>query len=95
MVRDLKGVIEREKAQIGVLITLQRPTRGMIEEAVSSGFYKSPLGKRYPKIQILTIEELLNGEKIKRPHKGIAGVDRTFKRAKKHKGKQVEQGEMF
>lgn len=95
VVRDLKGVVEREKAQIGVLITLQNPTKGMREEAISSGFYKSPFGKQYPKIQILTIEALLNGKGIKRPPEGIAALDRTFKRAKKHKGKQAEQGELL
>ena len=67
----------------------------MIEEAVSSGFYKSPFGKQYPKIQILTIEELLNGKGIKRPSGGIAAIDKTFKRAKKHKEKPGEQREMF
>ncbi len=95
IVRELEGVVEREKAQIGVLITLQRPTRGMKEEAVSSGFYKSPLGKQYPKIQILTIEELFNGKGIKRSPEGISAVDKTFKRAKRHKVKQGEQGEML
>jgi len=94
-VRDLKGVVEREKAQIGVLVTLQKPTRGMIKEAISSGFYKSPLGKQYPKIQILTIEELLNGKGIERPPEGISAMDKTFKRAKRHKVKQGEQKEMF
>jgi len=58
-IRDLRGVIEREKAQIGVFITLQKPTKPMKTEAVSSGYYKSPLGHKYPKIQILTIKELL------------------------------------
>lgn len=95
MVRDLKGVIEREKAQIGVLITLQEPTRGMREEAISSGFYKSPLGKQYPKIQILTVEQLLNGEGIKRSLEGVSAIDRTFKKAKRHKAKQEEQRKMF
>jgi len=95
VVRDLKGVVEREKAQIGVLITLQRPTRGMKEEAASSGFYKSPIGKQYPKIQILTIEELFNGKGIKRPPEGISAMDKTFKRAKRFKATQGEQEEMF
>lgn len=95
IVRDLKGVVEREKAQIGVLITLQRPTRGMKEEAVSSGFYKSDLGKRYPKIQILTVEELLNGKAIKRPPEGISAIDKTFKKAKRHETGHGQQKEMF
>lgn len=95
VVRDLKGVVEREKAQIGVLITLQRPTRGMKEEAASSGFYRSPIAKQYPKIQILTTGELFNGKGIQRPPEGISAMDKTFKRAKRFKVKQGEQKEMF
>jgi hypothetical protein len=39
-VRDLRGVLEREKASMGVLISLQPPTRDMVTEAVSAGFYE-------------------------------------------------------
>ncbi len=68
LIRDLKGVLEREQAQIGVFITLEPPTRDMETEAVSSGFYKSDLWqKEYPRIQIYTIEQLLNGHEIKMP----------------------------
>jgi len=38
-VRDLKGVLEREKAPIGILITLEEPTRPMLQEAAAGGFY--------------------------------------------------------
>jgi len=62
-IRDLGHVIDREKAEIGIFITLEHPTRPMETEAVTKGFYHSPLGKDYPRIQILTIEELLNGDK--------------------------------
>ena len=61
-IRDLGHVIDREKADIGIFITLEQPTRPMGTEAVTKGFYHSPLGKDYPRIQILTIEELLKGE---------------------------------
>jgi hypothetical protein len=64
MIRDLGHVVEREKAKIGVFITLAEPTRPMQTEAVKAGFYETPYGK-YPKIQILTIEELFAGKK---PH---------------------------
>ena len=64
-VRDLKGVLEREKAAIGVLISMQEPTAAMKTEAVTAGFYESALwGKKYPKLQLLTIEELLAGKKV-------------------------------
>lgn len=61
-IRDLGHVIDREKAEIGIFITLEQPTRPMETEAVTKGFYHSPLGKDYPRIQILTIEELLDGK---------------------------------
>jgi DNA modification methylase len=62
MIRDLGHVIDREKSDIGVFILLEKPTRPMLEEAAMKGFYHSPLGKDYPRIQILTIEEILQGK---------------------------------
>ena len=84
-VRDLRGVVEREEAQIGVLICMQKPTRDMRRESASAGFYKSHWGT-HQKLQILTIEELLAGHKIDYPD--IAGVNVTFRRAQKAKTKQ-------
>ncbi len=67
-VRDLRGVVERESAAIGVLITLQDPTQPMRGEAVEAGFYESPFIKeRYPRIQLLTVEDLLQGKGINYP----------------------------
>lgn len=67
-IRDLRGVIEREKAEIGVLITLEEPTKPMIKEAVNAGFY-SPKGytNKYSRIQILTVEDIFQGKKIDSP----------------------------
>lgn len=79
-VRDLRGVVERENAQIGVLVTLDEPTKQMRSEAASAGFYESPWGK-HPKIQIVTVGELLEGKAIDYPR--IAGANKTFKRARK------------
>lgn len=62
MIRDLGHVIEREKSEIGVFITLERPTRPMLEEAAMKGFYRSPLGRDYPRLQILTVEDILGGK---------------------------------
>ena len=68
IVRDLRGTVDREKAAIGVLIALEPPTRDMKTEALSAGFYSSPGWQRdLPKIQILTIEELLEGTSIRMP----------------------------
>jgi len=87
-IRDLRGVIEREKAQIGVFITLIEPTAGMKKEAVSAGFYNSPgWNKNYQKIQILTIKELLEEKGIDYPPKTSV----TFKKAEKHKADEHEQ----
>lgn len=70
-VRDLRGVIERENAAVGVLITLQEPTKQMRSEAAGAGFYESRWGAgtatRHPRMQILTIEELLRGKAIDMP----------------------------
>jgi DNA modification methylase len=62
-IRDLGHVIDREKAEIGIFITLEGPTKPMIKEALLKGVYRSDLtGKDYYRIQILTIEELLAGK---------------------------------
>jgi len=67
MVRDLKGVMEREKAEMGIFITLEPPTSGMKTEAAAAGTYKSPFGLTYPKLQIFTVEELLAGAQVQAP----------------------------
>jgi DNA modification methylase len=77
-IRDLRGVIEREKAAIGVFITLEEPTKPMETEAAAAGFYKSPWGT-HPRLQILTIAELLQGKKIDYPPAHQVNV--TFKKA--------------
>ena len=67
-IRDLVGTVEREKAAMGVFITLEASSRDMRTEAVSAGYYHSPgWGQDYPRIQILTIEELLHGAEVKMP----------------------------
>jgi len=81
-VRDLRGVLVREQAEIGVLITLEEPTRPMQGEAASAGFYKTPYGN-HPRLQILTIRELLEaGGRIDYPPE-LARNDLTFKKAPK------------
>ena len=62
MIRDMGHVVDREKAKIGVFITLAEPTKPMLIEAIKAGFYETPYGK-FPKLQILTIEELFAGKK--------------------------------
>ena len=91
--RDLRGVIEREDAEIGVLISMAKPTRDMRKEAASAGFYKSAWGK-HPRLQLLTIEELLGGKGIDYPPSEQVNV--TLKRAPKAKsGTTVTQAHLF
>jgi len=82
MVRDLRGVVQREKAAIGVLITMEEPTKPMRTEGASGGFYTSPAGTKHSGLQILTIKELLAGKGIDMPpwHE-----PRTFKKAPRAK----------
>ncbi|MCX5804057.1 MAG: DNA methyltransferase [Proteobacteria bacterium] len=92
-VRDLRGVIEREKAEIGVLITLEEPTKHMRAEVAGAGFYDSPWGKRFPRLQILTVSELLDGKGIDYPPPSQVNV--TFKKAPEaREGELTEQGEL-
>ena len=78
-VRDLRGVLEREKAEIGIFISFEEPTRPMLKEAAEAGFYKSgPLDELvYPRIQILTIQQIHDGKQPEYP----ARRDATFKKA--------------
>jgi len=89
--RDLRGVIDREEAQIGALISLQAPTEPMRTEAASAGFYESSWGK-HPRLQLLTVEELLDGATIDMPPQQSSV---TFKRAPKAKVKQDESDPLF
>jgi site-specific DNA-methyltransferase (adenine-specific) len=77
MVRDLKGVLDREKTPIGVFLTLDPPTRPMEKEAASAGFYT--LGERqYPRLQLITVEQALAGAKPAIP---LVDTGAAFKRA--------------
>ncbi len=91
-VRDLRGVIERENAEIGVLLSLQEPTKPMRTEAMGAGFYESPWGTRHPRIQLLTVTDLLLGKGVNRPtqHGNV-----TFKKAPKHERETGQQGGLF
>jgi DNA modification methylase len=87
-VRDLRGVLDREKAQIGVLLSMKEPTEPMKNEAASAGFYDSPWGTKHPRLQLLTIEELLAGRKIDMPP---TRDERTFAKALKFRAAPKRQ----
>ncbi len=89
-IRDLRGTVDRENAPIGVFITLEEPTKDMEKEALSAGYYTSiPWQMEIPKIQILTIDQLLHGETIKMPP-----AHGTIKRAEKMKVSEGQQNEL-
>lgn len=91
-VRDLKGVLEREKAAIGALLTLRNPTRPMLTEAAAAGFYKSEnFPERYPRLQILTIGELLDGKQLRFPRHRIE----TFRKAERQSKNAASQSDLF
>jgi site-specific DNA-methyltransferase (adenine-specific) len=59
MIRDLHGVISRESADIGVLLTLADPSKPMLTEAAGAGLHELPGFAPVPRIQIVTIADAL------------------------------------
>ncbi len=91
-VRDLVGVLDREKAAIGVLISMQEPTREMRKEAASAGFYASPWGTSHPRVQLVTIAELLADKRVDYPP---TQANVTLKRAPKSDRPGTKQSSLF
>jgi site-specific DNA-methyltransferase (adenine-specific) len=61
-VRDLVGTMQREKAELGIFATLEEPSKPMRNEAAGAGRYSIPgIPKDFPRVQILTVDELLTG----------------------------------
>ena len=90
-VRDLAGVLSREGAQIGVLISMREPTAQMRREAASAGFYDSPFGTKHPRLQLITIADLLEGKRVSYPP---TRANVTFKDARRHR-EQAENLELY
>jgi site-specific DNA-methyltransferase (adenine-specific) len=67
MVRDLRGVIEREEAEMGILVSLAEPTGPMKSEAAAAGFVSKSAHGRLPRLQIVTIADILDGRPAKLP----------------------------
>jgi site-specific DNA-methyltransferase (adenine-specific) len=89
--RELRGVLDRENAQIGVLISLQTPTASMRAEAASAGFWESGWRKHH-RLQLLTVEELLNGANVDMPPQQSST---TFKKTMKASAKQAGTEPLF
>jgi hypothetical protein len=79
-IHDLVGVLNREDAEMGVFLCFEPPTKPMLREAAEAGLYKSTDGSTYPRLQILTIQQILNG---KQPEFPRFARDATFKKAPK------------
>lgn len=76
---------------MGVLITLEPPTRPMIEEAAAAGFYHSPLWQlQMPRIQIFTVEELLKEKKTLVPSQ----INPYRQAARLKTGSEAQQAEL-
>ncbi len=92
-VRDLNGVLEREQAAIGLFVTLWPPTGPMLREALAAGFYvpESFPNHSFPRLQILTVEEMLSGSEAQYPR---FAPDATFRRAPRQQSGDGEQMKM-
>ena len=89
MVRDLIATIERERAKVGIILSLAEPTREMKKEAAAAGLYKTEMLGDFPRIQILTVQDLFLGERPRLPW-----IDPTvFKKAKRERTEK--QGDLF
>jgi site-specific DNA-methyltransferase (adenine-specific) len=93
-IRDLQAVMEREKAAAGIFITLQSPTGPMLQEAAASGYIEGIPGLRLPKkiqkLQIVTIQEMLDGARMNLPLPEV-----VVKSAKKHKSRNKSREMKF
>jgi site-specific DNA-methyltransferase (adenine-specific) len=93
-VRDLRGVVDREHAEIGVLISLDEPTKPMRTEAATAGHYLSPWSKtKHPRLQLITVKELMEGKGIDYP--APTQTNRTLKVAPKAKGPSKTNADLF
>lgn len=94
-VRDLRGTIEREESDFGVLISLAEPTRNMLQDADAAGFvtthgYEGE--RKYPKLQCMTVGGLLEGQQLDLPPFAFAGGDQTLKSAPKREVEAKKKG---
>ena len=93
LISQLVGTINREEAAIGVFLTLEEPTKNMRTEAAAAGYYHSPgWNQDYPRIQILTVGELLNrSARLEIPPAEFT----TFKQAQRIKEDEHTQKGLF
>ena len=93
MIRDLKGVLERERAEIGLFVTLEEPSAPMRQEAATGGVYHSALsGRDYQRVQILSIKDIL--EDHRKPDLPLLVLP-AYQQAERVRARAAEQAEMF
>ncbi|MCL5958662.1 MAG: restriction endonuclease, partial [Chloroflexi bacterium] len=89
-IRDLKGTMERDKAEMGLFVTLESSTEPMRQEALSAGFYQSELWHQdYPRIQICSVDDLLAGKSPQLPRWAAGGFAKAPK-VRRQEGFQEE-----
>ncbi|MCY4009987.1 MAG: DNA methyltransferase [Anaerolineaceae bacterium] len=88
-IRDLRGTLERENAALAAFITLEEPSQPMQTEALAAGFYETQAWGRFPRLQVLTIEDLLAGATLEMPRE-----HGTFRRAPRAEKARADQGEL-
>ena len=96
VIATLKGDMERENAEMALLITLEPPTAPMAQEAVAAGFYEPEAfpGTQFPRVQIATIEDILNGNGPQIPRLGLSEAP-TFRRAPRRRRGGVDPQRML
>ena len=67
VIRDLRGVVEREGAACGILITRNPPSKPMIQEAKEAGTFKPEMFQPFDRLQIVTVQQILDGERMNLP----------------------------
>jgi len=85
----LAQVIERERAPFGVFVTAQLPTSAMIRDAAAVGLWENPTtGRKYPRLQILTLAEIFQGKRPNIPLVDVASAGKQAKREDMDAGRQ-------
>jgi site-specific DNA-methyltransferase (adenine-specific) len=85
-VRDLKGVMERVGAALGVFLTLKAPAREMEREAASAGLYETG-GRKFSRLQILTAEQVIEGKRPAVPFGFTESLKKAFREEDDRQGK--------
>ncbi|PNE11678.1 MAG: site-specific DNA-methyltransferase [Beijerinckiaceae bacterium] len=88
MIRELSAVVNEQEADMGILVLLKEPTGPMVSFANGAGFVRKSAHGRLPKLQIMTVAELLEGTRPKLP--ALPQVERQFVAKRKRERDQME-----